>query len=225
MRESERLALAGSAASLQSLAFADENIAADVLLVQFDGGSEDHAQVARALAVGVPVVMLTDADLRARAWRARTTVLPTATSEREILAAVEAAAAGLVVLTASQAEQLGQSSPHGTRSMRAEFAEPLTPRERHVLHLLAEGLANRDIGARLGISEHTAKFHVGQILAKLSTATRAGAVAIGWRSGLLAGGNESAAGDAGDETAYRAASDGAANTVKVQRGARAGLDR
>ena len=47
------------------------------------------------------------------------------------------------------------------------LVEPLTPRETEVLQLLAEGLTNRRLGERLGISEHTAKFHVNAILGKL----------------------------------------------------------
>ena len=203
VRESERLLLAGSAASLRSLVFEDESGAADVLLVQLDGRGEDHDQVASVLAVGVPVVILSDGDLRERAWRARATALPTAASGGEIAAAVEAAAAGLVAMTATQAEQLVQSLI--TPSARAALSEPLTARERGVLHLVAEGLANHDIGARLGISAHTAKFHVSQILAKLSAATRAQAVAIGWRSGLLARAHESGAGEGGDQARDHAA--------------------
>jgi two-component system, NarL family, nitrate/nitrite response regulator NarL len=51
--------------------------------------------------------------------------------------------------------------------------------------MLAEGLANKEVAARLGISEHTAKFHVTQILGKLGVATRAEAVAAGMRRGLV----------------------------------------
>jgi DNA-binding NarL/FixJ family response regulator len=63
--------------------------------------------------------------------------------------------------------------------------EPLTPRELEVYELLAKGLSNRDIGAALDISAHTAKFHVGQILAKVGAATRAEAVLIGMQLGLI----------------------------------------
>ena len=52
--------------------------------------------------------------------------------------------------------------PHAGRA--TPLVEPLTPRETEVLQLLAEGLTNRRIGERLGISEHTAKFHVNAIL-------------------------------------------------------------
>jgi two-component system, NarL family, nitrate/nitrite response regulator NarL len=52
----------------------------------------------------------------------------------------------------------------------------LTRRERQVLGLLAEGLSNKLVGARLGISEHTAKFHVSALLAKLEAETRTEAV-------------------------------------------------
>jgi len=61
----------------------------------------------------------------------------------------------------------------------------LTPRETEVLGLLAEGLANKEIAARLSFSMHTAKFHVESILRKLDTANRAEAVKEGIRRGLI----------------------------------------
>ncbi len=63
--------------------------------------------------------------------------------------------------------------------------EPLTPRERQVLELLAEGLANKAIAARLGISDQTAKFHVSSICGKLGASNRTEAVRVGLRRGLL----------------------------------------
>jgi DNA-binding NarL/FixJ family response regulator len=63
--------------------------------------------------------------------------------------------------------------------------EPLTPRELEVFELVGKGLSNRDIGGVLGISAHTAKYHVGQILAKVGAATRAEAVHLGLRLGLI----------------------------------------
>ena len=67
----------------------------------------------------------------------------------------------------------------------SEAAEALTSRELEVFELLAKGLSNRDVAGVLGISAHTAKFHVAQILAKVGAATRAEAVAIGLRLGLI----------------------------------------
>lgn len=62
--------------------------------------------------------------------------------------------------------------------------EALTPRELDVLHLLAEGAGNRAIGERLGISDHTVKFHLGAIFGKLGVSTRTAAVrralGLGW---------------------------------------------
>ena len=68
---------------------------------------------------------------------------------------------------------------------RDTVTEPLTPREREVLDLVAEGMSNRGIAERLGISEHTVKFHVGALLGKLAAATRAELVAIAVRRGLI----------------------------------------
>ena len=61
----------------------------------------------------------------------------------------------------------------------------LSPREQQVLSLLSEGLSNRDVAERLGISRHTAKFHVNAILDKLGAETRTEAVVLAARSGLL----------------------------------------
>jgi RNA polymerase sigma factor (sigma-70 family) len=63
--------------------------------------------------------------------------------------------------------------------------EHLTPREREVLELVAEGMSNRAIAERLGNSEHTVKFHVSSLLGKLGAATRAELVAIAIRRGLI----------------------------------------
>jgi DNA-binding NarL/FixJ family response regulator len=63
--------------------------------------------------------------------------------------------------------------------------EPLTPRELQVFELLGKGLSNRDIAGVLGISPHTAKYHVAQILAKVGASTRAEAVSEGIRFGWI----------------------------------------
>ncbi len=67
----------------------------------------------------------------------------------------------------------------------SEERDALTARERDVLALLARGLSNKRIGEKLGISEHTVKFHVGSVLGKLDAATRAEAVAVGVRRGYV----------------------------------------
>jgi DNA-binding NarL/FixJ family response regulator len=64
-------------------------------------------------------------------------------------------------------------------------AEPLTPREVQVLELLAEGLPNKTIAARLGISDQTVKFHIASLSGKLGAANRTDAVRRGVRRGLV----------------------------------------
>lgn len=66
-----------------------------------------------------------------------------------------------------------------------DLNQPLTPRESEVLTLLAEGASNKVIARRLGISVHTAKFHVGQLLDKLDATGRTDAVAHAARLGVL----------------------------------------
>ena len=63
--------------------------------------------------------------------------------------------------------------------------ESLTPRERDVLVLLADGAGNREIASHLDISEHTVKFHLSAIYGKLGASTRTDAVRKALRSGLI----------------------------------------
>jgi DNA-binding NarL/FixJ family response regulator len=99
---------------------------------------------------------------------------------------IEADAILMADLTLRQA----QGHPEFRRGMRArqlddEIEEPLTPREVEVVELLAEGLSNKAIAARLGISDQTVKFHVASISGKLGAANRTDAVRRAVRRGLI----------------------------------------
>jgi len=110
-------------------------------------------------------------------------VLPAGAEAAQVAIALEAAAVGLLVL--APGEVASARLPGGPRSVPDELPEALTPREKEVLCHLAAGLGNKEIAARLKISEHTAKFHVASILGKLGASSRAEAVSIGMRHGLI----------------------------------------
>jgi DNA-binding NarL/FixJ family response regulator len=119
-------------------------------------------------------------------------VLPRGATAAELRAAIAAAAAGLAVLPAATAAS-GLTAPRpgvgGDEDGQGEFdipEEALTGREQEVLGLIGLGLSNKEIGVRLAISEHTAKFHVASVLAKLGAHNRAEAVHRGIRRGLVA---------------------------------------
>lgn len=76
--------------------------------------------------------------------------------------------------------------PQPRRTTASAMDETLTPRERQVLVLVADGLPNKAIARSLGISEHTVKFHVGSLLSKLGAGSRTEAVTLATRRGLLA---------------------------------------
>jgi RNA polymerase sigma factor (sigma-70 family) len=78
-----------------------------------------------------------------------------------------------------------EESPRSRAPGRELVIERLTPREREVLELVAEGMSNREIAERLGNSEHTVKFHVSSLLGKVGAVTRAELVAIAIRRGLI----------------------------------------
>jgi two-component system nitrate/nitrite response regulator NarL len=122
----------------------------------------DEDQAPEALGAGARGVVLRDVDAS------------------RLAAAVRAVAEGLVVLDGAAAESALRPPPPV-----AATVEPLTPREHEVLQLLAQGLSNKLIATRLGISDHTVKFHVNAILGKLGAQSRTEALAHAARLGLV----------------------------------------
>jgi NarL family two-component system response regulator YdfI len=161
----------------------------DVLLV--DAGQEAGADILEDPAVAaLPAIVLLTDDAR-RAFHADAlraggrAVLPRQASAAEIVAAVESAASGLVVIHPDSLEALQPALFAGERTGTAIAPQTLTPRETEVLCMIADGLGNKIIAARLGISTHTVKFHIASIFAKLKAGSRTEAVTIGIRQGLL----------------------------------------
>jgi DNA-binding NarL/FixJ family response regulator len=141
-------------------------------------------------APNVPVLALTDASGLMEALQAgASAVLSEAADDDSLCTAIRAAAHGLTVMSAEFRDHLVDAS--GPRSALesdgedAPLAIDLTPRELQVLRLLAEGASNKSIARRLGITPHTAKFHVASIVAKLDATGRTDAVAKAMRLGLL----------------------------------------
>jgi DNA-binding NarL/FixJ family response regulator len=164
----------------EELGIAAGDLAADVVVAE--AGSRGAEQVAEK-APGAALVLLsraTDPQATVGALRAgASSLLPASATPAQILAAIEAAAAGLITMSPEDLEGLLSPEP------RFSGAHTLTTRETEVLTLLAEGVSNKEIAYRLGISEHTAKFHVASILAKLDAGTRTEAVTEGIRRGLV----------------------------------------
>lgn len=101
----------------------------------------------------------------------------------DLVAAIRVAAAGLVALDPALMPFLTRAIVPARDDAPAD--ETLTAREREVLQLMAQGLPNKQIAARLSVSLHTVKFHVASILAKLGVAGRTEAVTSGARRGLV----------------------------------------
>lgn len=167
----------------------------DVVLLELASVDDDAVALLHALGIDTDdgarpspaLVVLSDerdpahiAELLRSGGRA---FLPRDAGAAEIIAAVTAAAAGLIVVTREWSGAL-RGALGAERGARDE-GEALTPREVEVLRLIAEGLGNKQIAARLAISEHTVKFHVGSVFAKIRASTRAEAVVIGARRGLI----------------------------------------
>ena len=183
--------IVGSAAAIDNLGGELSDAQADVLLVDSSGESPEAMIESLAdsdLAAEIPIVVLSEAASPAASAQALQAgiraVLPGEISTDQLAAALQAAAAGLVVLHPAEIPAAYLAAAPASQPL-AELPEPLTRREREVLQMLAAGLANKEIAARLNISDHTAKFHVAAILGKLGAATRTEAVALGIRRGLV----------------------------------------
>jgi NarL family two-component system response regulator YdfI len=175
-----------SAVAPSTLSDTAEIIEADVVLLALEPGeSPVYSLPAGPDRVARLPAMVVLGDAPAQSWSGRALrsgalgALPRTATADQIVAAVMAAAAGLAVREpASVRSAVSAVTPF-------EPVQSLTPREVEILGLMAEGLGNKGIGARLGISEHTVKTHVGSLFAKLRVSTRAEAVASAARFGLI----------------------------------------
>jgi DNA-binding NarL/FixJ family response regulator len=164
-------------------------------VVVWDANEEDRVRILELVveqqsglvALGeVPVDFLTRGGDALPAWA----YLRKEADSEEIVQAVQAVAVGLVVLDRSfvslltSAVPLPAFRPNAGEDWEHE-QEHLTAREREVLQLMALGLPNKIIAARLSISLHTVKYHVAAILAKLGAASRTEAVTLGARRGYV----------------------------------------
>jgi two-component system nitrate/nitrite response regulator NarL len=159
-------------------------LALDPEVLCWDPAGEVRSAPGLVAAAGrVPVLALVEAGEEAGdLWRAGVrALLPRRTGGEALAAGLRATAKGLTVLEPRQAA--GWLRPPGPAA--GEGPDALTPREQEVLALLAEGLGNKAIAARLEVSEHTSKFHVNAILGKLGAATRAEAIVLAARRGLV----------------------------------------
>jgi DNA-binding NarL/FixJ family response regulator len=104
-------------------------------------------------------------------------VIPLEVTAHQLVTAIAAAVAGFAVTV---------PRPPATPANVMRIAEELTTREVEVLRWMARGRTNKQLAVQLNISEHTAKFHVSSVLAKLGAQTRTEAVTIGMTRGLVA---------------------------------------
>ncbi len=163
---------------------------ADVLVahIDSDGAERDATRLADLLSLPA-VFMVASGDLARVAPRdldaPRGWISRDATAE-ELTMAIRAVAAGLLVLDPAFAPGL-LGAPRGTGmgTDRVGGGTQLTARELDVLRWLALGLPNKAIALKLGISEHTVKFHVGSVLSKLDARSRTEAVTTAARLGVL----------------------------------------
>jgi len=149
--------------SIRDLSLGPISQAAIVLLSEV----HDARSVARLLRIGVRAILSRESD------------------PDNVLSAINAVCEGLVLLSTATAESLAAVYRDQPLEGEDQVSEEITSRETEVLRMLAEGLANREIGTRLGISEHTVKFHISSILDKLGASTRTEAVTLGIRRGLI----------------------------------------
>ncbi len=178
--DSDRLILSSVETNLEVSARVSQ---ADVLVVDTSVEPSIALQAIKTLEYDRPVLALVAAGQGNEALEAGAAgVIRRTRSSAAIAAAVEALHQGLAVLEPEAVRPVA-SVVHAVKENKDDHI--LTPRESEVLALLADGLSNKGIAARLGISEHTAKFHVNSILQKMGAQKRVDAVVRAAKRGLL----------------------------------------
>jgi DNA-binding NarL/FixJ family response regulator len=185
----------GVGSSIEDAGMLVSDLRPDVVLAAWEQG-DVNAVVALAETLGshgAPLVLFGDAppppDLTLALRNGVRGFLLTDASAEDVGSALRAVARGFLVLPPVLGRALPVMTPLAAPELGAAEPgdeQPLTDREREVLQLLALGLPNKAIARQLNVSEHTIKFHVGSILAKLSAGSRTEAVTRAARRGILA---------------------------------------
>jgi len=159
------------------------NIATEVLVLASVSALSEMGEVAPA------ILLLTDNTDDARVLVSNSSgawgVLSPNASEEELTAAVRALGEGLWVGAQAFVRDLMRKPRRVELINDDELLEPLTARETEVLQMIAQGLANKQVALLLNISEHTVKFHLSSLYAKLNVSSRTEAVRAGLSLGLI----------------------------------------
>ena len=185
IRSQAEFHLAGSFGTLASLVSFARSTELDVIVIDSDS-IHDLLREPTSEAAIVLLTEVSDARSISRLLRSGVRAILSRESDADdVLSAIYAAYDGLVLLSTATADSLAGVFGDQLAGVDDELSEEITSRETEVLRMLAEGLVNKDIAARLGISEHTVKFHISSILDKLGASTRTEAVTLGIRRGLI----------------------------------------
>jgi DNA-binding NarL/FixJ family response regulator len=158
---------------------------ADVVLAAIDH-PEEATEVVERFDGETPLILLTAEDSAGYTdpfWLGVRAVLPDDLTQSRLVAAIEAVAAGLGVFLPDEMHRPAPAS--SGKAPVPDLVEPLTPREIEILRAMADGLGNKEIAMRFGISENTVKFHVGSVMGKLGAGSRTEAVMLGIRHGIV----------------------------------------
>jgi NarL family two-component system response regulator YdfI len=180
---SEGVEVAGNAATLQEMTALTADTTVDVLVAELDEPVDEFpTELAAVLLMDPPLPEWTVEALRGGVRG----LLPREVDAAELAGAVRAAAVGLVTVHPQFLDELFAPAANAARDLLPLLpGQSLSPREIEVLKMLADGQGNKIIAHRLGISEHTVKFHVASIMAKLDAGSRTEAVTQGIRRGLI----------------------------------------
>jgi DNA-binding NarL/FixJ family response regulator len=184
-----RVEIAAEMADVSELQRMDEGVDVLVAVLPFQRLAELENHLAAEGVTSAILLLVTDWEEAAgvplpNLFRSRAAgLLPLGVEGETLQAALAALLEGLSVGLPGWFSLLGQ--PGGMPLSTAAGEERLTPREVEVLEQLAQGLTNKQIARILGISEHTVKYHISAVYAKLGAMNRAEAVRIGARRGYL----------------------------------------
>ncbi len=186
LESNEQVQIVGEAATLNELSGLPRRL--DVVVIATWGNwrqiiqnamTENLPETPLLLLSNEPVNLQAMGSLGKRAWG----FLSMDCSQAELSAAVQALSLGLWV---GDASLTGRSSRMGASESEDGWeGETLTARETEVLQLLAEGLPNKQIALRSGISENTVKYHISSIYSKLGATNRTEAVRLGAQRGMI----------------------------------------